>query len=50
MKRVYNDTKSKPEKAKNKHLEIYDNRRVLPKKLLFCTNSTKFNSDEVKIM
>ena len=47
MKKVYNDTKSKPEKAKNRYFTIYDNKEVLSKNHKLCTNGAKITKDGI---
>jgi hypothetical protein len=46
MKRVCNDKNQN----NNKHYQINHNRKVLPEKLVSCTESTKINGDGVKNM
>jgi len=41
MKRVYNDNKSKPEKAKNQQDRFNDQGKVLPKFYEFSTKNSK---------
>ncbi len=50
MKRIYNDTKSKPEKAIYQHLEVYYNRKILSEKYESDIKSAKFNTYGVKNM
>ena len=50
MKRGYNENIYKHKKAKNKHLEIYDNRRVLSKNKKYPTKYAKWNTYGTKKM
>ena len=48
MKRVCNDNKLQPEKAKNRYKKFYYHREILPKNHESYTKSTKFSDSEVK--
>jgi len=50
MKRVCNDNTLNPEKVKNRHTEIYQDRKVMSKNYESYTKIAKINTKRVKNM